>query len=146
MSLLVNGKAYDWGSVGIDLPGLPMIDVQEISYNDELEKEAVYGRGNMPRGYGTGNYKASAKLTLLREDYEVLITHCKDTGATLYGLVIPKIVVNYADDGDPIHTDVLDTVTITKSDHKGAQGDKKLTVSLDLLVVRGIIRDGVKAV
>ena len=42
MSLKVNGKAYDWGDVDVKIPGMTLI-VQEISYDDELEKEAVYG-------------------------------------------------------------------------------------------------------
>lgn len=47
--LRVNGRAYDWGDVDFQIPGLN-IQVQEISYNDELEKEAVYGAGQRPRG------------------------------------------------------------------------------------------------
>lgn len=54
--LKVNGKAYDWGDVDLKIPGLN-IQVQEISYDDELEIEEVYGSGSKPRGYGTGNYK-----------------------------------------------------------------------------------------
>ena len=42
--LRVNGRAYDWGDVDFQIPGLN-IEVQEISYNDELEKEVVYGAG-----------------------------------------------------------------------------------------------------
>lgn len=61
--LKVNGKAYDWGDVDLKIPGLN-IQVQEISYDDELEIEEVYGYGSKPRGYGTGNYKASGKLSI----------------------------------------------------------------------------------
>lgn len=56
--LKVNGKAYDWGDVDLKIPGLN-IQVQEISYDDELEIEEVYGSGSKPRGYGTGNYKVA---------------------------------------------------------------------------------------
>lgn len=45
--LRVNGRAYDWGDVDFQIPGLN-IQVQEISYNDELEKEAVYGAAKGP--------------------------------------------------------------------------------------------------
>lgn len=76
MGLKVNGKAYDWGDVNLQLPGL-VIEPQEISYDDELEKEVVYGLGSKPRGYGRGNYKASGKLTLLRDDYDALLDYCK---------------------------------------------------------------------
>ena len=36
MSLKVNGKAYDWGDVNLQIPGI-VAEVQEISSDDELE-------------------------------------------------------------------------------------------------------------
>lgn len=145
MSLLINGKAYDWADISIDYPGFTM-QPQEINYDDELEKELAYGIGSAPRGWGTGNYKASAKLTVLRDDFEALLAHCKTQGIALYKLVIPKIVVSYANDGDKITTDVLSKVTITKTSHKAASGDKSLKVDLDLLPVGVIVRNGVSAI
>ena len=52
MALKVNGKNYDWGDVDVKFPGL-VLQLQEISYDDELEMEESYGRGSSPRGYGT---------------------------------------------------------------------------------------------
>ena len=141
---VINGKAYDWSDVSIKLPGLEL-EAQEISYNDELEKEAVYGKGRRPRGYGTGNYKAEAKLSLLRDDFDDLIAYCKQNNVGLYDLVIPKIIVSYANTYKPTKSDVLTQVTITKTDQKGAQGDKSLKVDLDLLIFGEIERDGLKA-
>lgn len=81
MSLKVNGKAYDWGDVNLQIPGI-VAEVQEISYDDELEKELVYGKGSKPRGYGNGNYKASGKMSMLRDDYEALLDYCKSNNIT----------------------------------------------------------------
>lgn len=145
MSLPINGKAYDWSDVTVDLPGLE-IQVQEVTYSDELEKELVYGRGNRPRGYGTGNYKSDAKITLLQEDFNDLKAYCKKKRKKLYKLVIPKILVSYADDDSPTVTDELNTVTITKTSNKVAQGDKSIKVELDLMVVHGIKRDGLEPI
>ena len=97
-SLKVNGKNYDWGDVDVKLPGLDLV-VQEISYDDEQDMEESYGYGHRPRGYGTGNYKASGKLSLLRDDYEGFLDWCKSQGKTFYGLTIPSIVVSYANVG-----------------------------------------------
>jgi len=144
MSLKVNGKTYDWADVDIKLPGLS-IEFQEISYDDELEKELAYGKGQKPRGYGEGNYKAEGKVTLLRDDYDTLLDYCKSKGVPLFELVIPKIVVSYANEGDRTRSDVLNTVTFTKRSNKAAQGDKSIKVDLDMLIVDGIESDGVKA-
>ena len=142
--LKVNGKAYDWGDVDFKIPGLN-IEIQEISYDDELEKEAAYGTGQRPRGYGEGNYKASGKLSLLRDDFDSLLDFCRRTETPLYRLLFPKIAVSYANDGGRTRTDILNKVTFTKSSQKAAQGDKTLKVDIDLLIVGEIIRDGVNA-
>ena len=145
MSLKVNGKAYDWGDVDVKLPGL-VLEVQEISYDDELEQVEVYGKGNKPRGYGTGNYKASGKISLLRDDYDQLLAWCKAKGVPFFKLDIPSIVVSYANEGDRTRIDELKKVKFSKRSTKAAQGDKKLTVDLDLAIYGGVINDGLEPV
>ncbi|PYG86737.1 hypothetical protein LY28_02763 [Ruminiclostridium sufflavum DSM 19573] len=144
MSLRINGKTYDWADVDIKLSGLTL-EFQEISYDDELEKELAYGKGQKPRGYGEGNYKAEGKVSLLRDDYDALLDYCRSKRISLFKLVIPKIIVSYANDGGRTRSDVLDTVTFTKRSNKAAQGDKSIKVDLDMLIVNGIESDGVKA-
>lgn len=97
--LKVNGKNYDWGDVDVKFPGLVLV-VQEISYDDEQDMEESYGRGYKPRGFGKGNYKASGKLSMLRDDYEDLLAFCKARGVSFYDLELPSIVVSYGG-GDP---------------------------------------------
>lgn len=145
MSLKVNGKAYDWGDVDVKFPGLDLV-VQEISYDDEQDAEESYGYGHRPRGYGTGNYKSSGKISLLRDDYEEFLAWCKAQGITFYDLVIPSIVVSYANEGEKTHIDELKKIKFTKRAHKAAQGDKGLTVDIDMMIVGGIVTDGVEAI
>lgn len=141
----INGKKYDWSDVDIHLPGLN-IEITEISYDDELEKELQYGKGSKPNGYGTGNYKPNAKMSLAREEFDELLKYCKKNNVSLYKLEIPKIVVSYANDNYPTQTDVLPKVSFTKTSAKAAQGDKSLKVDLDLLVAGVIDWNGVKAI
>ena len=47
---LINGKCYDWSSVTINVSGMDSIELQEISYDDEQELEAIYGKGGKNRG------------------------------------------------------------------------------------------------
>ena len=143
--LKVNSKNYDWGDVDVKFPGLVLV-VQEISYDDEQDMEESYGRGYKPRGFGKGNYKASGKLSMLRDDYEDLLAFCKARGVSFYDLELPSIVVSYADNGKAISTDELKKVRPIKRTHKAAQGDKSLSVDVDLMIVGGIITNGVQAV
>ena len=145
MSLKVNGQTYSWGDVDVKIPGLVLV-VQEISYDDEQEMEEVYGKGYKPRGYGTGNYKASGKISMLRDDYDDFLAWCKAKGVPFFKLDIPSIVVSYANEGERTHIDELKKVKITKRSNKASQGDKSLTVDLDLMIVGGIVQDGVEPI
>lgn len=142
MSLRVNGKAYDWGDVDVKIPGLNFV-CQEASYDDELEAEEVYGKGNMPRGYGTGNYKASGKVSMLQDDYDEMIAYCKARRISFFKLLFPSIIVAYANEGSRTRIDELKKVRFTKRSMKAAQGDKSLKVDLDMMILGGVITDGV---
>lgn len=142
----INGKMYDWSSIDISLSSLGDIEAQSIDYGDSVDREAVYGRGNIPRGYGEGNYSASGKMTILKEDFNTITDYCKRKNIPLYKLQIPKIVVSYANDGEKAQRDVINKVMIQKIDNKGSQGDKKLTVDLELFIYGVIERDGVSSI
>lgn len=139
--LKVNGKTYDWGDVDLSLPGI-VTEVEEISYEDELDKELVYGHGKLPRGYGTGNYKPSGKITMLRDDYQAILEYCNNNGIKFYDLAFPKIVVSYANGDDTTVTDVINNVTFSKRSIKAANGDKTFKVELELIIAGKIVWDG----
>ena len=125
--LKVNGKAYDWGDVDLKIPGLN-IQVQEISYDDELD------------------YKASGKLSMLRDDYDDLLAYCKQKGVPFYKMELPSIIVSYANEGARTKIDELKKVKFSKRSNKAAQGDKSLTVDVDMMIVGGVYQDGVAPV
>ncbi len=143
--LKVNGRTYGWADVDVKIPGLNLV-LQEISYDDEQEAEEAYGRGNKPRGYGKGNYKASGKMSMLRDDYDDLLDYCRRMKIPFFGVEFPMIVVSYANDGGRTRMDVLKKVIFTKRSHKAAQNDKSLTVDIDLMIIDGIVEDGVEPV
>lgn len=134
MSLKVNGQTYSWGDVDVKIPGLVLV-VQEISYDDEQDMEESYGKGN---------YKASGKMSMLRDDYDDVLAYCKAKGVPFYGLEWPSVVVSYANEGERTRIDELKKVVPIKRSHKAAQGDKSLTVDIDLMIVGGIVEDGVE--
>lgn len=143
--LKVNGSTYSWGDVDVKMPGLAVV-VQEISYDDEQEMEEAYGKGTRPRGYGKGNYKASGKMSMLRDDYDDVLDYCRRMKIPFFGVELPMVVVSYGNEGGRTRMDVLKKVVFTKRSHKAAQGDKSLTVDIDLMIVGGIVEDGVEPV
>ena len=128
---ILHGKCYDGSDITIDLPGAEDAQITEISYDFEQEAEAIYGKGGNPRGYGTGNKKYTIKLSMLREDYNVLLAYCKRRGKRVSTLRIPKITVSYANEDQATTTDVLRGIILNKHGFSAKQGDKSLSVSLD---------------
>ncbi len=136
---LINGKCYDWSSVTINMPGLDYLEPTKIEYDGERETEPVYGKGGAVRGYGTGNLKHSAKLEMAEEDFDEYCRVAKANGYTnLYGFVMDKVTVTYADDGAPIQTDVINKLVLNKWGKSASQGDKSFNVSLEFNVIGGI--------
>ncbi|MCM1258422.1 MAG: hypothetical protein NC307_11290 [Roseburia sp.] len=146
MRQLINGKCYDWSSVTINVSGMDSIELQEISYDDEQELEAIYGSGGKIRGYGTGNQKNSVKVSMLREDFNEMCRVIASQGYTsFYKYTIPKITVSYADEGAATTTDTLTNVKFSKRSLKAAQGDKSMKVDLDGMALGGIKLNGLSA-
>lgn len=142
---LLVSKTYDWADVDFKFPGLD-IEVQEISYDDELDQEAVYGKGNKPRGFGTGNYSGSGKISLLRDDYHKMLAYCKAKGVSFFKLQFPSVVVSYGMEGEKTVVDELKLVQISKRSNSVTQGDRSVKVSLDLAIYGGIVQDGVEPI
>ena len=141
----VNGISYGWADVDVKIPGLNLV-LQEISYDDEQEKEDSYGYGYKPRGYGKGTYKGSGKMSMHRDDYDDLLDYCKATGTPFFGVELPSVVVSYANPGGRTRIDELKKVIFTKRSHKAAQGDKTLSVDIDIMIIGGIVEDGVEPI
>ena len=83
---------------------------------------------------------------MLRDDYQALLQYCRANGIKFYALEIPSMVVSYANNGAAIVQDELKRVHFTKRSHKAAQGDKSLKVDIDIMIVGGIIEDGVEPI
>lgn len=141
----VNGKSYDWESISIQLPHGTLIAVESIEYSDGKEVEANYGKGSNPYGYGEGNYSAEGKLSLAREEFERLLGHIKKNSKTLYGLKPFPIIVSYANDDKATVVDKLPKVKFNSNSTSGSQGDKKINVEKDFIVLAPIEWNGLPA-
>ncbi|MEM4711164.1 MAG: hypothetical protein ABIK31_07985 [candidate division WOR-3 bacterium] len=143
--LTINGKLYDWGDVTIIYPGsvpVGVIGVQSIDWNEEIEVEPIYGAGNKPIGWGYGNWKAEGKITILLEAYKQLN---ELTPQGIFKATPFNIVINYSNFEEPMHTVQLIGCKWTKKGNKAAQGDKKMEVELDFIILEDIRHDGISA-
>ena len=73
-------------------------------------------------------------------------TICKQKGVPFYKMELPSIIVSYANEGARTKIDELKKVKFSKRSNKAAQGDKSLTVDVDMMIVGGVYQDGVAPV
>lgn len=146
MSALVNGKFFDWGDITISLlPFSPaLVSVREISYDEELETEIIYGKGKSPIGFGKGNWKASGRLTLVKHEFENLAA-LAPTGILNLDPRIVSINIIFSSSGDstlPLNTQTLTGIRFTKISDKASQNDKTLLTNLDFVILGNVLRNG----
>ena len=72
--------------------------------------------------------------------------YCKQKGVPFYKMELPSIIVSYANEGARTKIDELKKVKFSKRNNKAAQGDKSLTVDVDMKIVGGVYQDGVAPV
>ena len=131
--MAINGRTYDWEDVTITLPFGTLIDVEEITYEDEKEIEPIYGKGGMPRAYGRGDYQARGTLKVQRPEFLQMIVV-----AGTYEIPPVPINVHYAEDDQPPQNDILKDCKFVKRSFAAAQGDTKMVVDLEFNILGGI--------
>lgn len=72
--------------------------------------------------------------------------YCKQKGVPFYKMELPSIIVSYANEGARTKIDELKKAKFSKRSNKAAQGDKSLTVDVDMMIVGGVYQDGVAPV
>ena len=100
-------------------------------------------------GWGDVDVKIPGLVLVVQEisyddEQEMEESYGKAKGIPFYGIEWPSVVVSYANEGERTRIDELKKVIPTKRSHKAAQGDKSLTVDIDLMIVGGIVEDGVE--
>lgn len=145
---MIQGKYFSWEDLNVVFPYGRSWSLQEASWDDEKGIEAIYGIGSKPIAYARDNWKGSGKVTMLTEEYLLLIDYANAQGSKsgIYGIKPFDIILNFANDDESPHTIVLSQVVFTKKSRKASQGDKKLTVDLDIEILGDIKETGASGV
>jgi hypothetical protein len=128
---LINGRAYDYASIVINVLGVPLMGVKSIEYKVEQEKTNNYGAGNLPVSRGHGVKKADATLELSMDDVEVL----RNALPTRNLLDVPAfpITVSFLNGAKTV-THVLHNCEFLDDGVTGAVDDTELARSFPLVV------------
>lgn len=99
MATTVNrlGQSYTWADVKLSIFGREVVGVTSVEYEEEQEVKAVYGQGVEPVGYGKGNKKYTAKITLDLKEVQGIL-NAVGKGSSITDIPVFDIVVVVGDD------------------------------------------------
>jgi hypothetical protein len=129
---LINGRSYGWGDIVVNINGTPVTGITAIKYDEEQEKENVYGAGRYPVARGLGRIKCTASITLSMETVAGIAANAKN--GNIHRIAPFPIVVLYQPDSGPIIKDTIMNCEFKKQSRDWKEGDKNKEVELELLV------------
>lgn len=68
----INGVAYAHSDIIVNILGVPVVGVTEITYSDPQQMELNYGAGNQPISVGFGKVEPTGSITLEMHEVEKL--------------------------------------------------------------------------
>lgn len=125
------GKLAGWNDLTVNLFGRDLEGVTKLEYNDNVEWENIYGAGKMPIGEGEGNYEASASMSILAEELIALQSSLPD-GTRLQD--VKGTITHLFEYNNQVYKTIIYNVRILNPNISANQGDKSLSVDLDLKV------------
>ena len=136
----INGIAYGWAEVVLNVAGMPIRGVKAINYSESVERGKVRGTSQRKLALTSGEHDAEGDIELYQADWYELLSALGDG----YMMAVFAISVSYTNLND-FHTDELVGVRIKKVGNAHAQGNEPLTIKLDLDIMR-LKRDGLDGV
>jgi hypothetical protein len=129
---LVNGTAYSWSQITLNILGVPVAGVSAISYNEEQEMTDNYGAGNRPVSRGYGRITTEGSVTLHMEEVEA-IQAAVSTGR-LQDIPEFDVVVAYLPEGGNIVTHTLKNCRFKNNGREVSEGDMAINVEIPLQI------------
>ncbi len=128
---LINGNAYDYVNIIINILGVPVKGVYEINYTEVQEKTNNYGTGERPHSRGRAAIEPDGSLGIDMEDVEALRDVAPD--GSLLQLPAFDIVVVFTPFGK-VTTHVLLDVEFVDDGVETTQGDSKIGRTFGLVI------------
>ena len=131
---LINGKAYAWGDVTLNMFGATISGVTSIMYKDGQEKTNEYGSGNFPVSRSYGKYEAECEIEIeLKEMIEIQDAASRSGAMRIQD--IPAFAIDVAYQAAPgiIVNDRINNVEFTDNTRETKTGDGRIVVKCKMI-------------
>lgn len=129
---LVNGTAYSWSQITVNILGVPVAGVSAVSYTEEQEMQDNYGAGNRPVSRGYGRITTEGSITMHMEEVEAL--QAAVTTGRLQDIPEFDVVVAYLPEGGNIVTHTLKNCRFKNNGREISEGDMAINVEIPMQI------------
>ena len=130
--VLINGVAYSWSQIKINILGRQVIGVSKISYSDKEEMQDNYGAGNLPVSRSYGKISCEASIELYMEEIEAL-QKATPTGR-LQDIPEFDVVVSYQPQAGKITNHTLHNARFKENARDAGNEDMVIKAEIPLLI------------
>ncbi|WP_395059998.1 hypothetical protein [Flavobacterium sp.] len=129
---LINGREYGWGDIAVTVSATPLIGIRAVKYEEDQEKENIYGAGRNPVSRGYGRVKTTGSITLLSAT--VFAMQATAPRGKLHNIAPFPIVVSYQPETGGIVKHVLKNCEFKKTTFDWKEGDMSKEIELELVI------------
>lgn len=130
---LINGTAYTHSDIIMNVLGIPIIEVTDISYSDPQEMTLNYGTGNQPTSRGFGAVQPTASITISKKELDKI--RAAAPGGRIQNIPDFPIGINYLPESGEFTRDRLNRCRFKGQDVSSSQGNSNVLITLELSVV-----------
>jgi hypothetical protein len=129
---LINGREYGWGDIAVNIAATSVTGIKAIKYEEDQEKENIYGAGRNPISRGYGRVKTTGSITLLSAT--VFAMQAVAPKGKLHNIAPFPIVVSYQPETGPIVKHILKNCEFKKTTFDWKEGDMSKDIELELVI------------
>jgi len=143
----VNGVQYDFEAIELRVARKIYEGTKELAYKVSREVGKVMGMSRKRIGTTIGTEDSEASFTMSRKDgAQFLVDLSAESAGKGYGYTEFDVIANYANDGDPVQTDVISRCTVIDVDQSHSAGPDGLEMKFTLDVRGDISINGVRMI
>lgn len=129
---LINGKAYEYPDILVNIGGVPMTGLVSIDYGDSQSMQNIYAAGRDPNARVYGKREPYAKMSFLMSTMEAL--QAVAPNGRIQDIPEFDIPVSYIDTNNTPVSHTIKNCRFTNNQRKGgATEDGAIIVEVDLI-------------
>lgn len=129
---LVNGRAYDWASIKLQMLGITVVGIVAISYEDNQNKVDNQGAGIYASSRGYGKYDAKASITLEMKETERIQSKL-GPGRRIQDIPPFNVSVAYVNEANVMVRHTIHNCEFTNNKREIKAGDTNIEVQHELI-------------